>query len=260
MTNFNNLSSFGMLSTSNMLSGNGMYMMDPRTEKAFMANLHDMSHRFDFSLAVGNNPKEIDHLTSEVDRLRLFGKQLPFAQAQTTDILSNDAAKTIGIVKNYGARKNDAAAFIKDSEGFFNLGVANWKNTDHLKAITNAVVETRDAKLAALLIKESGDGWGANTEMLETLLEKSANKMSSVEHNRFIADIGKEYKEVSGGESLNEFLRDNYSVAGARVCGVNLLGTEDKGEEFVSIVNKAFSNNENYNGMGFMNSLGAFYS
>lgn len=237
------------------MNNDGSNSLYERYQKAYTAEMSSMFNNTNVNQGIANNPEAMAHLTEELeDQNGVIKRVFGFGREELPTLLNgNDPAKTVGLVRTYGEKMGDSAALIKDTESFWTLGSSENQNNENLDLITDAAIKTRDAHTAALLVMESGDGYGANTTLLNKLLVESKEQMDETEYNRFIVDTAEKFKEFSGGETMTEFLKSNYSRTGIRILGINIGGTEEEGKDYVKIINKAYKANEgtgnNYNGM-----------
>lgn len=198
------------------------------------------------------NSFELGHLGDELDQYRddFLGIRW-FGHDDAAGILGMNPAKVIGIVNKTGQMQGDPAARIKMEASFFNFGIAGWRDNEDLYSIARAAVKQQDARVAAMLVREACNGWGASTDLLNIIFKKPQKEMNEPEYNRFIVNVVREFGRQYG-ENLSDYFRDNYSRFGVRrAIGLNIFGTHESGQEFLDIILKANKRNEN-SGMGML--------
>lgn len=181
-----------------------------------------------------NEREQLQPLIDNLGKWRIFGKRVAENDAVRNILNYRDEitgqSKPLALIYAYSAEKggtkqpilpgqeinftdlNDPDLLIRQSSGplsFF--GVARWTGVHD--SLANAAVEMRNGELAAMLIKQTGDGIGSDEQGIKKLLVDSKEGMSDGEYGIFIADTAMAYEKMYG-ESLDDYIRTQYSPLG----------------------------------------------
>lgn len=236
----------------NMFAGEPLF---GRMQKSWSGALNGMYSDTDVNFGIQNNASAIAGTVSDLEgQNSIFKRLTDIGRGDIPNLLNTgDPVRTLGAVLEYGKRKENPDALIEDVEDVWNWGFASAQHNKNLEHIADASIKVHDdnvaPEVAARLIKESGDWWGANTELIEKLLVDSSSSMNEVQYNRFIHNIEKKFTEVSGGQSLTNFMKNNYARLGMRFFGISFLGTNEKGKQFIRIIQNARNSDEGSTGM-----------
>ncbi len=109
--------------------------------------------------------------------------------------------------KKYG--KGDPLTFINELEALG--GHADWGYNSRIEQMVKAAVMGRNPQLAAALILAAGEGPGVDGRIIGGILINSKDEMNAPTHALFVARIAEAFKQISGGETLDDFIIKEHS-------------------------------------------------
>ena len=182
---------------------------------------------------------------------RMFGIE----QERLPEILSAEPTKVDQTIE-YFEQQGDRDP-LGQFQNFWHWGSARQKHTANLDQLADNAVETQNAHQAALSILKACDGWNIaqnDDAIIDKILIKSKEKMSPEEYNLFIRNTAIAVKNITGGNSLNNILRERNAVYGIHISALhwNPFGTRKKGTKYENVVTKAINTHQPINTPGFM--------
>lgn len=175
--------------------------------------------------------EQMKPLIDNLGKWRIFGNRVAENNAvikmlDYSDVISGKN-KAVALFLGYTAEKGglkdpngsltyenlkDPDLFVKESRSPLSfMGIGNTNKV--IEQLQQTAVKARDPYLAAIMLNQAGYGIATDEKGVEKILVDSKNEMSDGEHAVFVADTANAYQKLYG-ESLDDFLRVNYSPIG----------------------------------------------
>jgi hypothetical protein len=235
-------------------------MMSPRHIDAITGQAGSDFHKYDTADILHQDMQTLKPMAESLNRYRtpIWGKR--WAEKDRVGKLldiENDKAgdhKVAALYKLYcamygGLKDNNApitfenlqdpGLLIEQSKKFFAIRAGS-KRTKEIEKLTQVAVEGYNPELAAVLLKEMGEGIGVDDKTVRAILVDSKKKMDDATHKRFITDIDAAYQKLSGGETLDDYIYKQYPyVIFGKIVKSSKLGSNETGKEYLALIDEA---------------------
>ncbi len=223
--------------------GNTMFMRGPVGERWRTAMATERINWYNnTNLEMAKDPEKLENFSRRLEHQTILPKKLFFGagQEELPDILNTDTALTANAIIYQGEKEGNPTAAIERVENFWMMGLSFLQDNKHVESFADAAVETQNFAAATRVVLACGNGWGACTEILDKIFIESAAKMDGfdgIKYNNFVYGILQEFNKISPDEDIHTFMRRNFAVGGLRIFGWNVFGVEDKGKEYIRLIN-----------------------
>ncbi|NLF83324.1 MAG: hypothetical protein GX568_04990 [Candidatus Gastranaerophilales bacterium] len=235
-------------------------MMNPRHVDAVTGQAEVDFHKYDTADILNEDIQTLKPMAETLHRYRdpVWGKRIIEKDrvGKLLDIENDKAGnhKVAALYKLYCAMygglkdKNapitfenllDPGLLVRQSQRFFAIRASSKRSKD-IEKLTRVAVEGYNPELAAVLLKEMGEGIGVDDKTVRAILVDSKKKMDDATHKRFITEIDAAYQKLTGGETLDDYIYKQYPyVIFGKVIKSSKLGSNETGKEYLAMIDEA---------------------